>query len=84
MTLYDVTAVAIDPETGLAVAEPRTERIDTETNALFQDARGPWDVEDAYERFWNRLNPSWEYDFPAGNEKVLVVSVVEVRGDSQG
>lgn len=35
-----------------------------------------WDVEDTYERFWNRLNASWENDFPRGKEKVKVVSVV--------
>jgi len=37
--------------------------------------RGPWDVEDRYEAFWNRLNDSWEWDFPKGKEKVKVMRV---------
>lgn len=77
MTMYDVTAIAVDPEHPNLVSPARTERVDT-GEVLFTEATGPWDVEDAYERFWNRLNPSWEYDYPAGKEKVKVISVVEV------
>lgn len=76
--IYDVTAVAIDPEHPNLVSPARTEQINTETNELFRGASSPWEVEDIYERFWNRLNPSWEYDYPAGKEKVKVVSVVRV------
>jgi len=78
MTQYDVKAFSIDAETGEATSETRIERIDVETNELFHGCVGPWDVEDAYSAFWNRLNASWERDFPANKEKVLVVSVVEV------
>lgn len=76
--IYDVTAMAVNPETG-EVLGVRTESIDTETNELFHMASSPWEVEDIYERFWNRLNDSWEYDFPSGKEKVKVISVAEVR-----
>jgi len=72
---YDVLAIAVHPQTGRVTAGPRTERIDTESNELFEDCRGPWDVEDRYEAFWNRLNDSWEWDFPKGKEKVKVVRV---------
>jgi len=78
LTMYDVTAIAIDPETNEIVGGPRTERVNTEENGLFSDASGPWEIEDAYERFWNRLNASWEHDFPRGKEKVKVISVKEV------
>lgn len=77
MTLYDVTAIAVDPEHPNIVSPAHTERIDTETNELFGKYDSPWEVEDTYERFWNRLNPSWERDFPSGKEKIKVVSVVE-------
>jgi hypothetical protein len=75
---YEVTAIAIDPQHPNLVSPARTEEIDTETNELFRDARGPWDVEDIYERFWNRFHDSWEHDFPSGKEKVKVISVVEL------
>ncbi|HXS48430.1 MAG TPA: hypothetical protein VN756_13315 [Solirubrobacterales bacterium] len=79
MTQYDVKAFSIDAETGEATSETRIERIDVETNELFHGCAGPWDVEDIYSAFWNRLNASWERDFPAANhDKVVVVSVVEV------
>ena len=70
---YAVTAVALDTRTGQPVADARIEVIDTETNVLFETCRGPWDVEDAYESFWNRLNGSWERDFPPDKEKVKVL-----------
>lgn len=44
-----------------------TELID-EDNVLFRDCMGPWDIEDRYEAFWNRLNASWETEFPEGKE----------------
>ena len=76
---YDVTAVALDPLTGAVIAAPRTDRIDTETNELFGDCEGPWEVEDRFEAFWNRLSPSWEYGFSCAKEKVKVVRVDVVR-----
>lgn len=81
MSVYDVTAIAIDthPDVEWPVGPARTERIDTETNELFHGCTGPWEVEDQYERFWNRLNDSWEYDFPTAKEKVKVIRVVKVE-----
>lgn len=76
---YAVTAMCVDPGTGDIIAQPREEIIDTETNDLFRGASGPWEVEDVYHSFWNRLNPSWETDFPTGKEKVVVLSVEPAR-----
>ena len=74
--IYDVTAISVDPRTGEVTGEPRVEEIDTETNEIFADATGPWEIEDRYHEFWNRLNYSWERNFPEYKEKVLVISVV--------
>jgi len=74
--IYVVTAVSVDPRYPNTFSEARTEEIDNETNELFYMASSPWEVEDVYESFWNRLNPSWEYDFPEHKEKVKVISVV--------
>ena len=74
---YAVNAMSIDPRTGEKCGEPRTEIIDTDTNVLFAGATGPWDVEDRYAAFWNRLNDSWEARFPAYKDKVIVISVSE-------
>ena len=75
---YDVTAIGLDPLTGEVVAPPRTERIDPETNSVFQRCKRPWEIEDAYEAFWNRLDESWEHEFPPGKEKVKVLRVEQV------
>ena len=75
---YDVTAIGLDPLTGEVIGKPRTERIDPETNAVFEGCSRPWEIEDAYEAYWNRINDTWEYDFPPGKEKVKVLRVVEV------
>ena len=75
---YEVTAVAVDPRYPNTFSEARTEEIDTEANELFRTCHGPWDVEDRYAQFWNRLSGSWEHGLPAGREKVLVISVREV------
>jgi hypothetical protein len=72
---YDVTAIGLNPQTGTVVAGPRTERIDPETNVVFEGCEGPWDIEDAYETFWNRINTSWEYVFPRDQRKVKVLRV---------
>jgi hypothetical protein len=74
--IYVVTAVSVDPRYPNTFSPSREEEIDTETKGLFEGATGPWDVEDRYERFWNRLNPSWEHAFPEYKEKVKVISVV--------
>ena len=76
--IYDVTAIALNPETGEVVAPPRTERIDIAVNEIFEGTASPWEVEDRYEQFWNRLNASWEKDFPKGKEKVKVLRVERV------
>jgi len=73
--LYTVKAMVVDPTTGERIAGPRDEVIDTDTNELFVDAGGRWDVEDMYMAFWNRLNPSQEHEPP---ERVVVLSVTEV------
>lgn len=75
---YDVTAIGLDPLTGDVVAGPRTERIDPDTNELFEECAGLWDIEDAYEAFWNRLNDTWERGFPKGQAKVKVLRVEEI------
>ena len=75
---FDVTAIGLDPLTGEVVAAPRTERIDPETNSVFEGCKRPWEIEDAYETFWNRLDESWEREFPPGKEKVKVLRVEEV------
>ncbi len=73
---FDVLAMSISTATGLRLAEPRTETVTTE-NPLFAGATGPWDVEDRYLAFWNRLNDSWEQI--QRTSKVIVISVVEVQ-----
>ena len=75
---YDVTAIALNPLTGAVIAGPRTERIDPDTNVVFEGREGLWDVEDSYEAYWNRPNDSWEYLFPPGKEKVKVLRVEPV------
>ena len=77
---WDVNAMSVDPITGSVEGEPRVERVDT-TNPLFEHCRTPWDVEDAYHAFWNRLDDRWMTRFPEGKEKVVVLSVAEA-GDA--
>lgn len=74
---YVVTAMSVDPRTGEITGKPRVEVIDTKTNELFSRAIGPWEVEDRYAAFWNRLNDSWEDQFPKNKDKVVVLSVVK-------
>jgi len=83
LALFDVTAIGLNPRTGRVVAGPRVERIDTDSNALFTSCSGEWDVEDAYEAFWNRLNDSWEMAFPGGKEKVKVLTVARIKNPSR-
>jgi hypothetical protein len=77
---YDVAAVGLNPQTGAIVGRPRTERIDPETNVVFEGCEGLWEIEDAYEAFWNRLNDGWEMAFPPGKEKIKVLRVEQVPG----
>jgi len=72
---YDVLAMTVDRH-GDRLSDPRTERINT-TNPIFAGATGPWDVEDRFNAFWNRLNDSWERNPP--DMRVVVVSVTEVH-----
>jgi hypothetical protein len=72
---YDVLAIAVSSN-GTPLAEPRTERINVDENPIFAGCNGPWDVEDRYHAFWNRLNDWWEGEIQA--EKVLVVNVKPV------
>ena len=82
-TKYRVTAVCFDAAGVLLFStHPAFDEygrivrvIDTATNELFADCEGAWDIEDRYEEFWNRLDDSWEWDFPAGKERVKVVRV---------
>ena len=76
---YDVTSVGLDPITGKIVAPPRTERIDPDVDVFFEGCAGPWEIEDAYELYWNRVNDNWEWVFPRGKEKVKVLRVERVR-----
>ena len=71
--IYTVRGVSLIRETGEQEAPPRDEDIDTETNELFMGATGPWDVEDRYLAFWNRLNDNWEEHPPPA--RVVVLSV---------
>jgi hypothetical protein len=75
---YDVTAVGLNPLTGAVVAGPRTERVDPATDELFEGCEGLWEIEDAYEEYWNRINVNWENAFPPGKEKVKVLRVERV------
>lgn len=75
--MFTVTAMSIDPATGAMTGKPRSEDIDPATNVLFEGCMSPWEIEDAYLDFWNRLNASWERSFPAGKDKVVVLSVLQ-------
>ncbi len=83
MALYDVTAIALNPDTGRVVAGPRVERIDTDTNELFTNCESEWDVEDVSEAFWNRLSDRWETDFPIGKDKVKLLTARRVMKPSR-
>ena len=84
MSQYDVTAIAVDPGSGAVIGRPRLERIDTETNEVVRGCDSPWEIEDRYHAFWNRLDDSWERQFPTGKEKVFVLRVEEVLPANEG
>jgi hypothetical protein len=50
---YKITAVAINKETRKTIGKPRTETIDTNNNVLFENCVTPFEIEKAYESFWN-------------------------------
>ena len=52
----------------------REETIDTETNVLFQGLTEPYEIEDRYEAYWNRLNGGY-----TNREIVKVLNVVPVQ-----
>lgn len=73
---YEVVAVSVHLRNlGPSIGVQRSSVIDTVENELFRGCRGPWDVEDRFEAFWNRLNDSWERDWPLGKERVKVLQV---------
>lgn len=74
---YDVNAMSFNWHTG-EVLDIRVERVDADENPIFRGCSGPWEIEDRYEAFWNRLNDSWEYEFPPNKEKVKVLEVTPV------
>jgi hypothetical protein len=63
-----VTAAAVNRSTGEQIAKPRDEEIDLITNQIFKGCKTWMDVKEAYESFWNDLNPN-------SNEMVLVHGV---------
>lgn len=54
---WDVLAQSQCRHTGKPIAVARTERVDT-SNSLFASCRTIMDVKEAYEAFWNLLNPN--------------------------
>lgn len=55
---YDVLAQAFDRSNGFPAGPARVERIDPTDNRLFKSAKSIMDVKEAYEDFWNELNPT--------------------------
>jgi len=75
---YIVTAMCVHPVTGDIIAPAREESIDTEDNELFAECEHPWEVEDAYHSFWNRLNyRSADDAYRLHVGKVVVLNVKE-------
>ncbi|MHA1288850.1 MAG: hypothetical protein ACTSPB_15775, partial [Candidatus Thorarchaeota archaeon] len=54
---YKVTAQAFDRESGKPSGDKRDETIDITSNVLFKNVKNLGDIESAYEKFWNQLNP---------------------------
>jgi len=79
--MAQVTAVAVNRNTGKQVGEPRTEEIDLDNNEIFNGEVGracdTWlDVKKRYEEFWNDLNGKTK-------EMVFVQSVTMPDGQTQ-
>lgn len=51
----------------------REETIDTETNEVFYGLTEPYEIEDRYEAYWNRLNGGYK-----NHQIVKVLNVLEV------
>ena len=51
----------------------REETIDTETNEVFYGLTEPYEIEDRYEAYWNRLNGGYK-----NHQIVKVLNVIEV------
>lgn len=60
MKKYKVLAQSFSRETGKPTGKPRTETIDPATNVMFKNCKTIMDVKEAYESFWNYLNPKSE------------------------
>ena len=69
MSKYKVKARAYKRTTGTPIGRPRVEVIDTASNILFNKCFSPMMVKEAYESFWNDLNPHSEE----------IVKVIEVK-----
>lgn len=52
----------------------RDEIIDTEDNILFEGMTEPWEIEDRYEEYWNRLNDGYN-----NREIVKVLNVIPIK-----
>ena len=80
MKYYKVTGMNVERD-GLVVKTnedgslwTRDEVVDTD-NPIFSDCKNEYEVEDAYESFWNRLNGDYENRYIV---KVVNVESVEV------
>ena len=72
---YDVTAQAFNRATGEQEGKSRTEKVDAKTNPIFKKCKTIMDIHDAYESFWNDMNPN--------SQEIVFVSKVTV-GKSTG
>jgi len=89
--IYKITSTAFDTTGDTPIQKItsageyyRTEEIDTETNEIFENCETAWQVEDTFEMWWNRLNPSTEYDGqrffshdPTSKVKVVKIEVIK-------
>lgn len=57
---YAVTAQAFNRATAKPAGVSRTEVVDSRANVLFTRCTSFIEVKDAYEAFWNKLNPNSE------------------------
>ncbi len=74
MPQFQITAVEVDTTQPIPVySAPRTEVIDTSSNAVFAECVSMRDVEFAYESFWNYPSGGETVQKPAQRIKVLKV-----------
>jgi hypothetical protein len=57
MVKYVVFGQAFNRQTGKPVGKPRQETIDSNKNEIFAKATTVLEVKNAYESFWNEMNP---------------------------